>query len=266
MATGRYFQFAKQINREDLTQGNRSYWLLANGGTLPITQSDHLIVGGSYEYKQYLVDVEFYQKNNTGITEYTLRFVPQIRQGLSVQETFFNGNEVVRGVDVLVQRKFGDFNGWIGYTLSEALRNVSAFSDLPYHSDQDVRHQFKFIGAYRWKNIDFSLTQIFSTGRPYTSIVGAYQVKLLDGSIRSFTMPSDKNATRFSSYNRLDISATYNARWGSIGLSVFNLYNRKNVWYKRFEVITENGESVLQTTNVNYLGFTPNVTFSWKLR
>lgn len=265
MATGRYFQFAKQINREDLTQGNRSYWLLANGGTLPVTMSDHLIVGGSYEYKQYLVDVEFYQKNNTGITEYTLRFVPQIRQGLSVQETFFNGNEVVRGVDVLVQRKFGDFNGWIGYTLSEAIRNVSAFSDLPYHSDQDVRHQFKFIGAYRWRNIDFSLTQIFSTGRPYTSIVGAYQVKLLDGSVRSFTMPSDKNATRFPSYNRLDVSATYNARWGSIGVSVFNLYNRKNVWYKRFEVITENGESVLQTTNVNYLGITPNITFSWKL-
>lgn len=78
-------------------------------------------------------------------------------------------------------------------------------------------------------------------------------------------MPSDKNASRFSSYNRLDISATYNARWGSIGLSVFNLYNRKNVWYKRFEVITENDESVLQTTNVNYLGITPNLTISWKL-
>jgi hypothetical protein len=265
-ATGRYYQFAKQINREDLTQGNRSYWLLANGGSLPVTKSDHIILGGSYEFKEYLVDVEFYQKNNVGITEYTLRFVPQIRQGLSVQETFFNGDEVVRGVDVLVQRKFGTFNGWIGYTLSEAVRNVSAFSALPYHSDQDVRHQFKFIGSYRWKNIDFALTQIFSTGRPYTSIVGAYQIKLLDGSIRNFTMPSDKNASRFSSYNRLDISATYNARWGSIGLSVFNLYNRKNVWYKRFEIITENNESVLQTTNVNYLGFTPNVTISWKLK
>lgn len=264
-ATGRYYQFAKQINREDLTQGNRSYWLLANGGTLPVTKSDHIILGGSYEFNEYLFDVEFYQKNNTGITEYTLRFVPQIRQGLSVQETFFNGNEVVRGVDVLLQRKFGSFNGWIGYTLSEAVRNVSAFSDLPYHSDQDVRHQFKFIGSYRWKNIDFALTQIFSTGRPYTSIIGVYQTKLLDGSIRNFTMPSDKNASRFSSYNRLDISATYNARWGSIGLSVFNLYNRKNVWYKRFEVITENDESVLQTTNVNYLGITPNLTISWKL-
>lgn len=265
-ATGRYYQFAKQINREDLTQGNRSYWLLANGGSLPVTKSDHIIIGGSYEFKEYLVDVEFYQKHNVGITEYTLRFVPQIRQGLSVQETFFNGNEIVRGVDVLVQRKFGDINGWIGYTLSEAIRNVSAFSDLPYHSDQDVRHQFKFIGAYRWKNIDFALTQIFSTGRPYTSIVGAYQIKLLDGSIRNFTMPSDKNASRFSSYNRLDVSATYNARWGSIGLSIFNLYNRKNVWYKRFEIITENDESVLQTTNVNYLGITPNLTISWKLR
>ncbi|AXE17764.1 TonB-dependent receptor [Runella rosea] len=266
MALGRYYQFAKQINREDLTQGNRSYWLLADGDALPVTKSNHLILGGSYEFKEYLVDVELYQKNNVGITEYTLRFVPQIRQGLSVQETFFNGDETVRGMDVLVQRKFGKFNGWIGYTLSEAVRDVTIFSERPYYSDQDVRHQFKFIGSYRWKNIDFALTQIISSGRPYTSIVGAYQINLLDGSVRSFTMPSDKNASRFSSYNRLDISATYNARWGSVGLSVFNLYNRKNVWYKRFEVITEGDESVLQTTNVNYLGFTPNLTISWKLR
>ena len=43
MATGRYFQFAKQINREDLTQGNRSYGLLANGGTLPVSYT-HLDV------------------------------------------------------------------------------------------------------------------------------------------------------------------------------------------------------------------------------
>ena len=262
-----YYQFVKQINREDISQGNRNFWVLSNSTTLPVTMSKHLILGGSYETADYLFDIEFYQKKSTDITEYTLRFVPQLNRMLAASETFFNGDETINGVDVLIQRKFGDFNGWVGYTLSEAKRSIAAFSDKPYYSDQDVRHQFKIIGSYKYKKWDFAATWIYSSGRPYTSILGAYQVTLLDGTVRNFTNPSDKNANRFPAYHRLDISATYNfSPKFNVGFSVFNLYNRTNVWYKRFQVITDDDLTVLQTTNVNYLGFTPNVTLSWKLK
>ncbi|WP_064196836.1 MULTISPECIES: TonB-dependent receptor [Emticicia] len=266
-AAGVYYQFVKQINREDISQGNRNFWILSNAESLPVTKSNHLILGGSYELANYLFDVEFYQKNSTNITEYTLRFVPKIGRGLSVSETFFNGSEIVRGVDVLIQRKFGDFNGWIGYTLAEAKRNISAFSDKPYYSDQDVRHQFKAIGSYKYKRWDFAATWIYSSGRPYTSILGAYQLVLLDGSVKNFTNPSDKNANRFPAYHRMDVSATYNfSSHFNVAFSIFNLYNRSNVWYKRFQVIKEDDITALQITNVKYLGITPNVTLSWKLK
>ncbi|RYU97148.1 TonB-dependent receptor domain-containing protein [Emticicia agri] len=266
-AAGIYYQFVKQINREDISQGNRNFWVLSNSSTLPVTRSKHLILGGSYETADYLFDVEFYQKKSTDITEYTLRFVPQLNRMLAASETFFNGDETINGVDILVQKKFGNFNGWIGYTLAEAKRSIAAFSDKPYYSDQDVRHQFKIIGSYKYKKWDFAATWIYSSGRPYTSILGAYQVTLLDGTVRNFTNPSDKNANRFPAYHRLDVSATYNfSPKFNIGFSVFNLYNHTNVWYKRFQVITDEDLTVLQTTNVNYLGFTPNVTLSWKLK
>jgi ferric enterobactin receptor len=282
---GVYNQFIKQINREDISQGNRNFWILANGSTLPVTQSKHLILGAAYETKNYLFDVEFYQKQNTGITEYTLRFVPSFNTGgggfpgggpggpggptgggLATEETFFNGSETIRGMDVMAQKKFGKITGWLGYTYSQAVRNVSAFSDLPYYSDQDVRNQFKVVATYSVKNWDLSATWIYSTGRPYTSIIGAYDLTLLDGTTKSFTNPSDKNANRFIDYHRMDASATYNFKNGSIGFSVFNLYNRTNIWYKRFEVIREDGVSVLQTTDVTYLGITPNLTLSLKLK
>ena len=266
-ATGIYYQFVKQVNREDISQGNRNFWILSNATSLPVTRSNHLILGGSYETKDYLLDVEFYQKYNTGITEYTLRFVPQLGRGITASETFFNGTENVKGVDILLQRKFGKFNGWLGYTLAEAKRNIAQFSDKPYYSDQDVRHQFKVVGSYQYNKWDLAATWIYSTGRPYTSIIGAYQLDLLDATSRDFTNPSDKNANRFPTYHRMDVSATYNfSPQVSIAFSVFNLYNRTNTWYKRFEVIEEDDVSVLQTTNVNYLGITPNVTFSWKLK
>ena len=48
---------------------------------------------------------------------------------------------------------------------------------------------------------------------------------------------------------------------GSIGLSLFNLYNRKNTWYKEYEI--EDGE--VYETDVRFLGFTPNITLSMSL-
>ncbi len=273
---GIYNQFIKQINREDISQGNRNFWILANGESLPVTQSKHLVLGAAYETKNYLVDIELYQKNNTGITEYSLRFVPDITAGgrpgspgsggLSVDETFFNGNETIQGLDILVQRKFGKYTGWLGYTLAEAVRNIDEFSDKPYYSDQDVRHQFKAIGTYSVKNWDLAATWIYSTGRPYTSIIGAYELTLLDGTSKTFTNPSDKNANRFPDYHRLDLSATYKFKNGSIGLSVFNAYNRTNVWFKRFEIIEDQDISVLQTTDVTYLGITPNLSLSLRIK
>ncbi|SOE21291.1 Outer membrane receptor for ferrienterochelin and colicins [Spirosomataceae bacterium TFI 002] len=276
--TGIYNQFIKQINREDISQGNRNFWILANGSNLPVTQSKHIVIGAAYETKDYLLDVELYQKNNTGITEYSLRFVPdfagggapgpggQRGGGIAIDETFFNGDETIRGIDVLLQKKFGKITGWLGYTYSEAVREISAFSDKPYYSDQDVRHQFKAVGTYSVNNWDLAATWIYATGRPYTSIIGAYNLTLLDGTTKSFTNPSDKNANRFPEYHRMDVSATYNFKHGSLGLSVFNLYNRTNVWYKRFEVIEENDVSALQTTDVVYLGFTPNLTLTLRLK
>ena len=46
----------------------------------------------------------------------------------------------------------------------------------------------------------------------------------------------------------------------SVNLSFFNLYNRKNVWYKEFQVV----DNEITETNINYMGFTPNLNFSIK--
>ena len=47
---------------------------------------------------------------------------------------------------------------------------------------------------------------------------------------------------------------------GQIGLSLFNLYNRDNTWYKEF--LNEDKE-VLET-DVKLIGFTPNFNISFK--
>ncbi|WP_020606233.1 TonB-dependent receptor [Spirosoma spitsbergense] len=265
-AIGQYYQFAKQVTREDISQGNRNFWLLANNDYLPVGSAVHFLGGASYETAGYLFDVEAYAKNLTGVTEYTLRFASQIGRGLLPTETFYTGTGTVRGIDFLVQKKLGDYTGWVGYTYAVTLNNIAAYSDKPYYANQDVRHEFKSINNYHWKRFDFALTFIYASGRPYTSIVGEYSVTLLDGSSRTFTNPSAKNANRFPAYNRLDASVTYTHKYGSIGLSCFNLYNRENVWYKKFTSVSDGQTSQLVVSDITYLGITPNLTLSFRLR
>ena len=77
-----------------------------------------------------------------------------------------------------------------------------------------------------------------------------------------------KNGLRLPDYHRMDISAIYNfydidkVKKGSVALSLFNLYGRENVWYKNYEIV----DNSVSETDVNYFGFTPNITLNWIIR
>lgn len=267
-AWGIYNQFAKQVEREDISNGSRNFWVLANDSYLPVTSSRHYILGFSYEINDYLFDVEGYVKDIDNDSRYTLRFAPQIGRGLLAQETFFNGTGKVRGIDFLVQKKFGDYTGWIGYTLAKSEKIILQFSPDPFPSNFDVRHEFKSVNIYKLGRWDLGATFLYATGKPYTSIVGGYTVKLLDGTEKDFTDPSTTNGNRLPNAHRMDVSATYNFGHGSIGLSLYNVYGHTNVWYKKYQTVTDatTNQKYLSITDVNYLGFTPNITFSYKFK
>ena len=269
-ATGRYYQFAKRVIREDILEGSRDFWTLADGDKLPVASAIHFIAGGSYEAGNYLLDVEAYYKKLSGLSEYSLRFGPASfgRPGsFSYDESFFQGSGDTKGIDFLLQRKFGTLTGWVGYTLSQTLYDFSVYSSKPYRAPQDVTHEFKFVGVYKIKRWDFSLTWIYATGRPYTAPTGVYQITLLDGTTESYTTVSSKNSLSLPDYHRLDAAVRYNWKGkkggeNSFSVSMFNIYNRTNVWYKTFEIA--NGQ--LAETDVTFLGITPNITLSTKLR
>ena len=94
--------------------------------------------------------------------------------------------------------------------------------------------------------------------------MGGYDLTLLDGTTNSYISIGEKNSLRLPNYHRFDVSATYNFVLGRVktqaGLSIFNLYNRENVWYKTYEVIDDE----VIVTDVNTLGITPNVFVNFK--
>ena len=73
-------------------------------------------------------------------------------------------------------------------------------------------------------------------------------------------MSVKKNGERLPHYHRLDVALHYRFPVGlteiDLGLSVFNVYDRTNVWYKEFDL----SQAPYVTTDVSFLGMTPNLS------
>ncbi len=269
-ATGRYYQFANRIIREDITQGSRDFWVLSDDNKVPVGRSDHFILGASYETGNFLFDVEGYVKNLDNITEYSTRFVINgfgRNTSLDFEENFYNGTGVTKGIEFLAQKKSGKLTGWISYTLGRVEHEFEIYGDDPFPAAHDVTNELKLVGMYRLGKWSFGGTFIYATGKPYTAPLGAYTVELLDGSTTDHFAVSNKNVLRLADYHKLDLSVNYdfNRFLGGkamAGLSFFNVYNRSNIWYKEYEVV----DGVILETDVNLLGFTPSVYLNWSLK
>jgi hypothetical protein len=278
-ASGIFYQFANRIVREDVMSGNTYFWILSDNKEIPVSRSVHFNLGLNYDLPDYLFSVEGYYKLNADISEYTLRFERNFRGGMgrpggapaattgTVSEQFFTGSGYATGLEFLAQKKAGAFNGWISYTLGEVKNCFPLQNEKYFFAYQDVTHEFKTVGIYKFGDWDFSASFIYSTGRPYTAPLGAYQVADVGGSAQTYYALSDKNNFRLPDYIRLDFAINYrfNHPWSkgkpnAVSFSLFNALNRKNVSAKQFYVI----DNQIMESNINYLGITPNLSLTFK--
>lgn len=264
-ATGMYYQFANRVVREDILSGSNDFWILSDGVSIPVSSAIHYTAGLNFDLPNYLFSIEAYYKDIKDITEYSMRYESSFRT-IEYEENFYSGSGYAKGIEILAQKKFGKLNGWISYTLGEARSIYDHYGDSYFPSYQDVRHEFKTVALYKLGNFDLSATWIYATGRPYTAPEGAYKVTLLDGTEESYYTVGIKNGLRLPDYNRLDLAVSYkldmfnNKDNGNISFSIFNVYNRKNIWYKEFQIV----EDEILETDVNYLGITPNLSLTVK--
>ena len=277
-ATGIFNQFANRIVREDIMAGNTDFWILSDGHEIPVSRSNHFNVGINYDLPNYIFSIEGYYKRNLNISEYTLRYRQNrlFRPGppgggggsnTQVSENFYVGDGYATGIEFLAQKKAGKFSGWVSYTLGEVKNRFPELSGQYYFASQDVTHEVKMVGIYKFGNFDLSATWIYSTGRPYTAPIGAYRVTSPNGIVNAFYAVSDKNTFRLPDYHRLDLAANFRfnmfgtkGRPNAISFSLFNLYNRRNVSAKQFEIV----EDIILESNINYLSITPNFTLTFK--
>ncbi|OGV07390.1 MAG: hypothetical protein A2299_01040 [Stygiobacter sp. RIFOXYB2_FULL_37_11] len=262
-AWGNYYQYINQVTSENVLEGSRDFWLISNSELEP-GSAQHYILGAEYETTDFLYSIEGYYKNINNLLEFTQRIVRTSQSRLTsltnYETNFFKGTGYAEGVEFLIQKKFGALNGWVSYTLGKVEYNFPDFdSGDPFPANQDRTHEFKIVGSYETGNWNFSASWVYSTGLPYTAPESQYFIELLDGTKQSYIHVSEKNVNRLPDYHRLDLSASYkfkNKQFnGEFGLSIFNVYDQDNIWYKKYDLSV----SPIEVTNVSMLGITPTI-------
>lgn len=256
-AVGRYRQFLNRIVNENIAQGSRDFWVMTGDQFRP-GNSDHIVVGGTWENADLLFDVEAYRKTMSGLVEFSQRF----RTTAEDLYAFASGTGVSRGIEFLLQKKHGAYTGWISYTLSTTDYTFPLIDDgASFPAAQDQRHEVKIVNTLSLGPWKFGANWIYGSGTPYTAPVSQYYLTLLGGNTLTYVHVGPKNGMRLPPYHRLDVSVSrsfMNDQEGmrfSAGLSVFNVYNRQNVSYYTYDMNT----SPVTISTISSLGITPTV-------
>lgn len=239
-------------------------WAIANGDEFPILKSRQISAGVLFNKKGWRVDLDAYYKNITGLTSFNRSF-----GNTSVLETFTEGSSQIYGVDVLIEKKINDYQTWMSYSYTDNKFEFSLINNgLRFPGNYDIRHYFRWAHSYTIKNFKFSLGWNYRTGTPYTPVTSQTQA---NGDL--FIFIGDTNSTRIPDYHRLDFSGTYTFNFdkknnwkGKIGFSLLNIYDRKNLLERYYEIRPflnqdDNVQFRLETVDKFSLGLTPNLVF-----
>lgn len=259
---GNHYQFVNRIVNENITEGSRDFWLLADDDLVKVSSAEHFIGGLSYETDNFIFDVEGYRKDLRNLSEFSLRFQ---RNDIDTDRLFFNGTGYTEGVEFLAQKKKGAYTAWISYTLARVRNNFPELNNgFEFSALHDQLHELKTVHSYELDGFRFAVTFIYASGKPFTEPSGQYAIDLLDGGSNSYISVGPKNGSRLPAYHRMDLSAHYlyekNGLDFDIGLSIFNVYGRQNVWYRSYD-FTEHPPII---TEAKFLGLTPNLSFDVK--
>lgn len=202
------------------------------------------------------------------------------------------GHALSYGTEILLQKKEGRFNGWIGYTLSwTQLQFDSLNFGRKFYAHYDRRHDISLVGIYKVSpRISISCNWVYGTGNAITIPVSDYYpTRLVISTQTSYysnykgptpymtlnnNIPikeyGEKNNFRMSPYHRLDLSIQFHKAkpWGerTWEISVYNVYNHKNPYFYyasgKEDKSTKKYIGIIE--QISLFPILPSITYSFK--
>ncbi|RUT72923.1 TonB-dependent receptor [Ancylomarina longa] len=212
-AWGLYKQF---ITKSSIVSDNERYryiWVGADEKSVPVLESIHNVIGGSYHYNGFTFSMESYYKKTYGHTRY-IRY--------RNFEDVVIGDSKSYGLDVFVKKDFGEHTFWVSYSLGKTEEHFEYFPEGYYRRAlHDQRHEIKAAGLLSLRPFYLSANYIFGSGFP---IYKRYNQVIAE-----------------PDYNRLDAALIYKFSVKRVkyelGVLFQNVLNRNNITYESYERI-----------------------------
>lgn len=218
-------------------------------------------------------DVEFsiegYYKKMEDLLDYKVGAQLILNDNLETQ--LLQGEGKAYGVEFLVKKNAGKFNGYIGYSYSRSL--VKLDSQLLqervnngefFAANYDKPHDFSVVANYKLtKRFSFSGNFTYQTGRPITYPIGRF---VFAGEEQ--VLYSDRNQFRIPDYYRLDLGINIEGNHkleklghSFINISVYNVLGRNNPYSVFF--VNDAGEIKAYKTSIFSVPV-PTITYNFK--
>ncbi|MGB5821291.1 MAG: TonB-dependent receptor [Saonia sp.] len=199
----------------------------------------------------------------------------------AIEQVILNGEARAYGLEILLRKSEGRFQGWLAYTLSKSEQRTPGrppfedngrsnretginFGDW-YNTPYDKTHDISLFAGYELnKKWSFNSNFIFQTGQPTNFPIGQFEFQGLV--VPFFGL---RNIERLPNFHRVDISATLTPKknigrkWQSEWVfSVYNIYNRMNAASINFRQNQDTGRNEAIRTSI--FGIVPAITYNFK--
>jgi len=189
----------------------------------------------------------------------------------NVETEVLQGQGKAYGVEFLLRKNRGDFNGWLSYTYSRSKYRFDGSTPEErindgefFPSNFDKPHDLSVIANYKFtRRYSVSMNFAYQTGRPVTYPVGTFRFNNAD-----FVAFSDRNAFRIPDYYRLDLGINIEGNHKKnklahsfITIQVYNVLGRNNPYSVFF--VTDNGEVKALQSSIFAMPI-PSITYNFK--
>ncbi|MBO0329596.1 TonB-dependent receptor [[Muricauda] lutisoli] len=199
----------------------------------------------------------------------------------AIEQVILNGQARAYGLELLIRKNQGRFQGWLAYTLSRSEQRTpgrtqnfdTGRSNLEtginlgdwYSTPYDKTHDLSLYGSFelneKWS---FNANFIYQTGQPTNYPIGQFEFEGVNVPYYGL-----RNKERLPDYHRLDISAILTPKRNKRKkiqsewvFSIYNAYSRRNAASINFRENEDTGRNEAIRTSI--FGIIPSVTYNFK--
>lgn len=244
-SAGRYYQPIHSLRDHNSPWSFLDFWIGADSAT-PVARADHIVLGFERWFSSSLsLSIEGYHKTFSNVLNYNIADDNKV-QG----DEFIVMDGDAWGVDFLLRKFTGKWNGWLSYSLGKSTRRDPMQEFAPAH---DRRHFLNLVvNGPGPLGSRMSLRWGYGSPLPYTEVLGEWSHREYIVGANGFKESENEpiadprlNRARYPHYSRLDLSFRWEASvfGGSIRpfLQFVNLYNRGNVFFYIFDYTSSPG-------------------------